>query len=105
MTGVPTPSGAPAPVAPLPPRGLPQSVHFSMARSVQFSVAIDKKRGRTTYRELHARGLPDWLTRQGAGHGGRWWWEAGLGAMHTALPGSYFEQLGVPRLAAQTSTH
>ena len=51
------------------------------------------------------RGLPDWLTRKGAGHGGRWWWEAGLGAMHTALPGSYFERLGVPRLAAQTSTH
>ncbi len=63
------------------------------------------KRGRTTYRELHARGLPDWLTRKGAGHGGRWWWAAGLGAMHTALPGSYFERLGVPRLAAQTSTH
>ena len=57
------------------------------------------KRGRTTYRELHARGLPDWLTRKGAGHGGRWWWAAGLGAMHTALPGSYFERLGVPRLA------
>ena len=63
------------------------------------------KRGRTTYRELHARGLPDWLTRKGAGHGGRWWWAAGLGAMHTALPGTYFERLGVPRLAAQTSTH
>ena len=45
------------------------------------------KRGRTTYRELHARGLPDWLTQKGAGHGGRWWWAAGLGAMHTALRG------------------
>ena len=63
------------------------------------------KRGRTAYRELHARGLPDWLTRKGAGRGGRWWWAAGLGAMHTALPGTYFERLGVPRLAAQTSTH
>ena len=62
------------------------------------------KRGRTTCRALHARGLPDW-TRKGAGRGGRWWWAAGLGAMHTALPGSYFERLGVPRLAAQTSTH
>ena len=63
------------------------------------------KHGRTAYRELHARGLPDWLTRKGAGRGGRWWWAAGLGAMHTALPGSYFERLGVPRLGAQTSTH
>ncbi|MGH7581830.1 MAG: group II intron reverse transcriptase/maturase [Gemmatimonadales bacterium] len=62
------------------------------------------KEGRTTFRELQARGLPEWLTRKGAGHGRRWWWAAGLGAMHTALPGSYFDRLGVPRLAAQTST-
>lgn len=63
------------------------------------------RRGRTTWRELRARGLPEWLVQRGAGHGGRWWWAAGLGAMHTALPGSYFERLGVPRLAAHTSTH
>ncbi len=62
------------------------------------------KRGRTTFRELHALGLPAWLTRQGAGHGRRWWWAAGLGALHTAFPGTYFERLGVPRLAASTST-
>ena len=41
MMGVRTPSGAPAPVAPLPPWRLPKSVHFSMATSVHFSVAID----------------------------------------------------------------
>jgi hypothetical protein len=46
------------------------------------------KRGRTAYRELTARGLPEWLVRKGAGHGRRWWWAANLGAMHTALPGS-----------------
>jgi len=63
------------------------------------------KRGRTAYRELAARGLPTWLVRKGAGHGRRWWWAANLGAMHTALPGTYFERLGVPRLATQTSTH
>jgi group II intron reverse transcriptase/maturase len=63
------------------------------------------KRGRTTWRELRARGLPEWLVQRGAGHRRRWWWAAGLGAMHTALPGSYFERLGVPRLAARTSTH
>ena len=33
---------APAPVAPLPPRRLSKSVTFSMARSVTFSVAIDR---------------------------------------------------------------
>ena len=63
------------------------------------------KRGRTAFRELTALGLPGWLVRKGAGYGGRWWWAASLGAMHTALPGSYFERLGVPRLATQTSTH
>ncbi len=62
------------------------------------------KRGRTTLRELRARGLPEWLGVKGAGHGRRWWWAAGLAAMHTALPGSYFERLGVPRLAASPST-
>lgn len=63
------------------------------------------KRGRTAFRELTARGLPEWLVRKGAGYRRRWWWAASLGAMHTALPGSYFERLGVPRLATQTSTH
>jgi RNA-directed DNA polymerase len=63
------------------------------------------KRGRTAFRELTALGLPEWLVRKGAGYDRRWWWAASLGAMHTALPGSYFERLGVPRLAAQTSTH
>jgi hypothetical protein len=62
------------------------------------------KHGRTAHRELLARNLPAWLARKGAGHGRRWWWAAALGATHTALPGSYFERLGVPRLAATTST-
>jgi group II intron reverse transcriptase/maturase len=63
------------------------------------------KRGRTTFRALTTLGLPEWLVRKGAGFRRRWWWAAALGAMHTALPGSYFERLGVPRLAADTSTH
>jgi len=62
------------------------------------------KRGRTTFRELQARGVPAWLTQKGANHGRRWWWAAGLGALHTAFPGVYFERLGVPRLAAPIST-
>ncbi len=53
------------------------------------------KRGPTTFRELRARGLPEWLVVKGAGHGGRWWWAAGLGAMNTALPWEYFRNLGV----------
>jgi group II intron reverse transcriptase/maturase len=62
------------------------------------------KRGRATIRALRLRDVPEWLARKGAGHGRRWWWASALGALHTALPGSYFERLGVPRLAPQTST-
>jgi RNA-directed DNA polymerase len=63
------------------------------------------KRGRATLRELRARDLPEWLALKGAAHGGRWWWASALGALHTALPGDYFDRLGVPRLAAPPSTH
>ncbi len=61
------------------------------------------KHGRTTSRELRARGLPEWLVRRGSGHARRWWFASACTAMHTALPDSYFDQLGVPRLAL-TST-
>lgn len=57
------------------------------------------KRGHATRRALRARGLPEWLVQHGGGHGRRWWWASALGAMQTALPGSYFDRLGVPRLA------
>lgn len=60
------------------------------------------KRGRTVYRELTARGVPGWLAPRAAKFARNWWRVAGHGAMHTALPGSYFERLGVPRLAAST---
>jgi group II intron reverse transcriptase/maturase len=63
------------------------------------------QRSRAAARALRAHGLPEWLVLKGAGFGGRWWWAAALGAMHTALPGTYFERLGVPRLAAHTSTN
>jgi RNA-directed DNA polymerase len=63
------------------------------------------KRGRTAFRELRKRGLSDRLVWKGAGFDRRWWWAAARSAMQIALPGRYFERLGVPRLAAQTSTH
>jgi RNA-directed DNA polymerase len=63
------------------------------------------KRGRTMFRKLRALGVPRRLAAIAARHGRRWWRMAGHGALHTALPGSYFERLGVPRLAAHTSTH
>ena len=41
MRGSGPTAGAPVAVAPLPSRGLPRCVQFSVARSVQFSMAID----------------------------------------------------------------
>ena len=75
-------------------RGLDGWIHRRL-RALQLK---QWKRGRTIRRELRARGLPEWLVQRG-GPGRRWWWASVLGAMQTALPGSYFDQLGVPRLA------
>jgi RNA-directed DNA polymerase len=63
------------------------------------------KRGGTVYEALQRRGTPRRVARAAAAHTQRWWRVAGHGALHTALPGSYFDRLGVPRLAANTSTH
>jgi RNA-directed DNA polymerase len=63
------------------------------------------KRGHTAAHALRSLGLPEWLVRKGSGFAKRWWWAATLGATNTALPGKYFEQLGVPRLVTRTSTH
>jgi RNA-directed DNA polymerase len=59
------------------------------------------KRGRTAYRELRARGVPDRVARSAAAHVSRWWAMAAHGALQTALPTSYFDRLGVPRLAGR----
>jgi group II intron reverse transcriptase/maturase len=61
------------------------------------------KRGTTVYRELRCRDVPEWLAPRAALFARNWWRVARHGALHTALPGSYFERLGVPRLAANTS--
>jgi hypothetical protein len=57
------------------------------------------KRGSTVYRELRARGAPERVSRAAAAHASRWWRTAGHGALHTALPTSYYDRRGVPRLA------
>jgi group II intron reverse transcriptase/maturase len=58
------------------------------------------KRGRTAYRELRARGVNENLAWRAARYARSWWHVAGHHALHTALPGAYFDALGVPRLAA-----
>lgn len=57
------------------------------------------KRGRTVYRELCARGMPEHMALKVAANARRWWKNAGM-YLHVALPTSYFDRLGVPRLAS-----
>jgi group II intron reverse transcriptase/maturase len=57
------------------------------------------KRGRTMYRELQRRGVGGVALRIAARFGRSWWHVAAHKALHIALPGRYFESLGLPRLA------
>ena len=59
------------------------------------------KQGTTVYRELRARNVSDRVALAAAAHARRWWATATHGALHTALPTSYFDRLGVPRLAGR----
>ena len=57
------------------------------------------KRGRVVYRELRARGMTSGQAAMVASQTRRWWHNSRLLLNH-ALPTRYFDQLGVPRLAA-----
>jgi RNA-directed DNA polymerase len=57
------------------------------------------RRGRTIFRELRARGLSVQRASRVASNAGRWWKASALD-LNIALPNSYFDKLGVPRLAA-----
>jgi group II intron reverse transcriptase/maturase len=59
------------------------------------------KQGPTVCRELLTRGVPACAARAAAAHARRWWATAAHGALHTALPTSYFDRLGVPRLTGR----
>jgi group II intron reverse transcriptase/maturase len=56
------------------------------------------KRGRTAYRELRERGVPPWLAQKAAARVSCWW-RSSASAINAALPNTYFDELGVPRLA------
>lgn len=55
------------------------------------------KTGSTIYRELLARGTPDWVARPIATNARRWWSNSSKHLNH-ALPNRYFDGLGLPRL-------
>ncbi len=57
------------------------------------------KRGTTIFRELRARGLSVVAAARVASNGRRWWRNSAM-LIHVAFPISYFDQLGVPRLAS-----
>ena len=68
-------------------------------RRLRMLVLKQWKQGRTMYRELHRRGVGGAALGMAARFGRRWWHVAAHKALHIALPGRYFESLGVPRLA------
>src|SRR5690606_29712878 len=57
------------------------------------------RRGTTIFRELRARGLSERGAAKVAANGRRWWRNSAL-LINAAFPNSYFDQLGIPRLAA-----
>jgi group II intron reverse transcriptase/maturase len=57
------------------------------------------KRGTTIFRELRARGLSVDKAAKVAYFGRRWWRNSGM-LINIAFPISYFDQLGIPRLAS-----
>jgi group II intron reverse transcriptase/maturase len=76
-------------------RGLDQWIRHRL-RMIQLK---QWKRGRTVYRELQRRGVGGPALGIAARFARSWWRVAGHRALNIALPGKYFEQLGVPCLA------
>jgi group II intron reverse transcriptase/maturase len=89
--------------------------YFRLADTPGILAAVDKwlhrrlrmlklkqwKRGRTMYHELRRRGVDGAALGIAARFGRSWWHVAAHKALHIALPATYFESLGLPRLAAR----
>ncbi len=56
------------------------------------------KRGRTVFRELRVRGMSRVTAAKVAANARRWWKNSAM-AINITLPNTYFDELGVPRLA------
>jgi group II intron reverse transcriptase/maturase len=70
-----------------------------IARRLRMVQLKQWRRAATAYREMRTRGVPEWLALKAARFARNWWRLAAHGALHTALPGKLFEQMGLPRLA------
>jgi group II intron reverse transcriptase/maturase len=55
------------------------------------------KRGKTVFRELMSRGVPNWVAGPIAANNRRWWHNS-CKNLNGALPNRYFDSLGLPRL-------
>ena len=55
------------------------------------------KTGKTIFRELLARGVPEWVALRIAANSRRWWHNS-CKNLNGALPNRYFDSLGLPRL-------
>jgi group II intron reverse transcriptase/maturase len=75
-------------------RGLDEWIRHRL-RAIQLK---QWKRGRTVFRELRSRGMSRTAAAKVAANARRWWRNSAM-AINIALPNSYFEELGVPRLA------
>ena len=62
------------------------------------TLGLDSVLEAISYRELRARGVSENLAWRAARFARSWWHVAAHHALHTALPGAYFDELGVPRL-------
>jgi group II intron reverse transcriptase/maturase len=58
------------------------------------------KRGKTVFRELRARGISEHVAAMAARFTGHWWRVAAHKAFQIAFPISYYDDKGLPRLAA-----
>lgn len=70
-----------------------------IARRLRMVQIKQWKRGTTAYREMRRREVPDWLARKAARFTRSWWRLATHGALNIAMPGKYFAELGLLRLA------
>lgn len=58
------------------------------------------KQGKTAFRELRARGVPEIVAARAASHARRWWLTSKHLALNMAFPLDCFDRWGLPRLAA-----
>ena len=78
--------------------GVFQDLDRWIARRLRMVQLKQWKRGTTVYREMRSRELPEKLARAAGANATRWWAMSNHGALNTALPGKYFEGVGLPRL-------